>query len=1091
MKKNNCLIVSMLFWAWKRKLVFVMRLTFSICLLSVLQSFAISTFSQNSKLSIKQENISVESVIQLIQEQTDYHFMYSGLVVDVKRTVDLNIKKKSVPEILEVVFKNTDVTYKINGRLIALNTVRKNSSAFFQKQNVKISGQVSDSSGSPLPGVTVVIKGTTNGTVTNADGEYSISNIPDDAVLVFSFVGMRTMEVIIAGKTIVDVSMEEETIGIEEVVAVGYGTMKKIELTNAVSSIKSKDFVKGSITDAAQLIKGQVAGVNIVNPDANPTGTSQILLRGITTLASGTQPLVVIDGVPGSLKDVAPDDIESMDILKDGSGAAIYGTRGTNGVILITTKKVKGETPATIELNSYITTQSITKTLEFMDSEEYRELVKQGKPGAMDYGSNTNWVDEIFRTPISQTHNISMKGGNANTNYIMNVNYKALEGLMLRSDNNVLNAHIQANHIMFDGKLRINGSIMGYDQKYFSGGGGSSYRNALIYNPTDSPKDEDGNWTEHPEMNNYANPIAAIEETEGTTSITNFKPFGTITVYPFDGLTLKILGSRNIFNNTSGYSQSFNHLSSITNSRTGYAARNTIRSVDDLIELTVNYKKSFKDHNLSFLGGYSFQENQYEDYGMNNYDFPSDLYSYNNMSVGAARTQGKAGLNSYKRSSKLVSYFARGNYNFGDKYLIMASVRYEGSTKFGKDNKWGAFPAISAGWNIINESFMEDYNFFSALKIRGGIGLTGTAPSSSYQSLSRLSYGNKYLYNGEWTPVIYPGTNANPDLKWEKKEEINIGLEFGFFKDRISGAIDIYKRTTKDLLWNYSVSTPPFLYSSVLANAGVIQNKGIEVQINATPVQSSTLYWNTTVNFSTNNNKLVSLSNDQFKLENNYFYTGYTGEPIQSTTHIVEEGKAIGNFYGFKSIGLDDDGRWIIEGEDGNPKPIADQQPDDRKVLGNGLPNYYLNWNNTLNYKQFDVNVTMRGAFDYQILNMTKMFYSVPAGLTRGNVMKSTYDNIFGNGPISDYQEHQYVSYFIEDGGFWKIDNITLGYNINLKTKSVKSLRLYASGSNMFTFSDYSGIDPEVNSLGLNPGSDYRDRYPSTRTYTFGILAKF
>ncbi|MEL7587828.1 MAG: SusC/RagA family TonB-linked outer membrane protein [Prolixibacteraceae bacterium] len=1073
-----------------------MKLT-AIMVFGVLIQVNASVYSQ-TKLNLDLSDRSIESILQEIENQSEYFFLYNNEQIDVTQKISVDVANKSVDDVLEVILAGTGIKYLKKDRQIALYKEDINAIRIQPNQQFKsISGRVADSSGSPLPGVSVVVKNTNNGTITDVDGRYNLKNIPANAILIFSFIGMRTQEMEVTGKTEINVVLAEETIGIEEVVAIGYGTVKREELTNAVSSISADDFVKGSVKDAAQLIKGQLAGVNIVNPDANPTGTSQIVLRGVTTLASGTQPLVVIDGVPGSLTDVAPEDIETIDVLKDGSAAAIYGTRGTNGVILITTKKVKGETPATIEWNSYITTQTITKTIDFMNASEYRALVEKGKPGAIDHGANTDWVDQIFRTPISHNHNLSMRGGRSNTNYIVNINYKELQGLMLRSDNNVLNARIEANHTMFDGKLKLNGSIIGYDQKYFSGGDGYSwredvYRNALIYNPTDALTNESGKWTEHPEMNNYANPVSLIRETEGEIAITNFKPFGTISFHPISGLTLRALVSKDIYNKVAGYSESFDHINSIKEKRKGFASRGTTRTIDDLLELTSTYTKSFGAHNLNLLAGYSFQENMYEFYWMNNFDFPNDSYSYNNMSDGTALSEGKASMDSEKTSSKLVSYFARGNYSLGNRYMLMASLRYEGSSKFGKDHKWGAFPAVSLGWNMMNEQFMKDLlPSVNQIKIRAGFGITGTAPSSTYQSLSRLTYGNKILLNGAWIPVIYPSSNANPDLKWETKEEINLGLDFGIFEERVTGSIDVYKRTTKDLLWNYNVATPPYLYSSVLANAGSMENKGIEIQIKAIPIQTKQVNWTTKLNYSTNSNKLLSLSNEKFQLKSGYFYTGNTEEPIQTSTHRVEENKSIGNFYGFKSIDVDKDGFWIIEGRDGKPKPIAQQQPDDKKVLGNGLPKHYLSWDNTLVYKNFDLDITIRGAFSYQILNMTKMFYSVPISLTRGNVMRGTYDKVYGKMPLNDFQELQYVSYFIEDGDYWKIDNITVGYTFNIQRGPVKNLRLYVSGSNMFTITGYSGIDPEVNSLGLYPGLDQRDRYPSTRTFTFGASLKF
>jgi hypothetical protein len=358
-------------------------------------------------------------------------------------------------------------------------------------------------------------------------------------------------------------------------------------------------------------------------------------------------------------------------------------------------------------------------------------------------------------------------------------------------------------------------------------------------------------------------------------------------------------------------------------------------------------------------------------------------------------------------------------------------------------------------------------------------------------SLSRLTTGSKYYNNGQWLPVIKPQTNPNPNLRWETKEEINIGVDFGILKNRIGGAVDIYKRTTKDMLWNYNVPTPPYLYPTILANAGTMENKGIEAQLYFEPVKTKDLYWKSTINISSNKNTLISLSNDEFINKSGYFYTGYTGEPIQQNTHRIEEGGAIGNFWGYKSIDIDENGRWVIEGQDGQPKSIYDQQPDDKQVIGNGIPDIFASWNNIINYKNFDLGVTMRGAFGYDIINFTSMFFGMPVSLTRGNVLSNTFDNVYGKRPLNDQQDLQYISYFVEKGDFWKIDNVTFGYTHNVKNSFIQSLRVYASAGNLVTFTSYSGIDPEVNVLGLEPGIDYRDRYPSTRNYTLGVSFKF
>lgn len=959
-------------------------------------------------------------------------------------------------------------------------------------RQAKISGIVTDESGTPLPGVAIRIKGATNGSVTDASGKYNIS-IPDNsATLVFSFIGYTTQEVVAGNRTTLNIRLVAVETSLNAVVVVGYGTQKRERVTTAIASVKSENFVKGAVQDAAQLVRGKVAGLNVITPDANPTNTAQINLRGITTLTSGTSPLVLIDGVPGTLTTVAPEDIESIDVLKDGSAAAIYGTRGTNGVILITTRKVHGETPATVEVNSYVTTQKITKRLNFMNAEEYRQLVAQGKPGAFDYGATTNWLDEITRTPVSQVYNISLRGGSQNTSYIANLNYRNMEGLILRSDNKILYPRIEVTHRMFGGKLRLNANLSGYQQTFFAGTDGDSYRgdvyrNGLTYNPTDPVKDKNGNWTEHTDKTAYANPVSLLMETDGKNQNSNLRTLGTVTYTPVKGLDVMLLGSRDLYNSVRGYYETKRNYSTLRDGRNGYASRGTTRTEENLLELTANYQKQINEHDFTLLGGYSWRETNYQDYWMQNWDFPTDDFSYNNIGAGLALARGEAPERSYQSRNKLIGYFFRLNYSFQNKYLLMASFRREGSSKFGRNNKYGNFPAISAGWNIRNENFLKTSKVISALKLRGGFGITGTEPNDPYMSLNRLNFDTYTLINGEWIQVVNPATNANPDLRWEKKEETNIGVDYGLWNNRITGSLDLYRRVTRDLLMDYSVPTPPYLYNTIRANAASMENKGIEFQVNFAAIDRKTLKWTTSLNYSTNRNKLLSLSDKNFQLAAGYFDAGTTEEPIQQPIARIQIGQPIGNFWGFKSVDIDKNGYWIIEGKDGKPKPIADQQADDKQILGNGLPKHYLNFNNSISYKNFDLNITMRGAFGFQILNTPRMFYAAPVMLTRGNLLKSAYDNIYGKRPLADDQSLNYVSYYIEQGDYWKIDNITIGYNVPLKNTTVKALRVYTSGSNLATFTKYSGVDPEIGVTGLTPGLDDRNRYPATTTFTLGV----
>jgi TonB-linked SusC/RagA family outer membrane protein len=956
---------------------------------------------------------------------------------------------------------------------------------------------IEKSTNEAIPGASVQIQGTTVGTVTDLDGQFTLNVATEDPVLVVSFIGFATQEIPVGNRSNFTVYLESELSNLQEVVVVGYGTQKRERITTAVETVGSEEFVKGAVNDAGQLLRGKVAGLNVITPDGNPTATSQINLRGITTLMASSAPLVLINGVPGALNTVAPEDIESISVLKDGSAAAIYGTRGTNGVILITTKQVTGDMPATVELNTYFTTQKMTKKLDFMDAGQYRELVAQGKPGAMDYGHETNWLDQVTQNPLSQVYNVSVKGGNRNTNYIASINYRDVDGIIKKSNNKMLYPRLEVNHSMFDERVKLNANISGYEQKFFSGSDGGSYRgdvyrNGLTYNPTDRLRNDEGGWIERPEKTDYMNPVALLEETVGMNQNSNLRTYGTLTVYPTDDITFSVLGSRDILNSVRGYYETKNHYSTVRNGRNGYASRGTSKSQEDLLEATLQYDKTFSNnHDFNALAGYSWRENRYENYWMQNWDFPTDDFSYNNIGAGLAMRRGEAPINSSQQLSKLVGYFFRVNYSYQDKYLLMASIRHEGSSKFGTDHKWGSFPAISAGWNIKNEAFLQNNATLSSLKLRAGFGVTGTEPTNPYMSLNRLNF-NTYTYmNGAWIQVVNPSSNANPALRWEKKEELNIGLDFGLFDERVSGAVDVYQRTTKDLLMDYPVPTPPYLFNTITANAASMENKGIEAQVNFDAVRTKDFSWTTSVLFSANQNKLLSLSDKNFQLASGYFDAGETGEPIQQRTHRVQVGQPIGNYYGFKSVDIDDNGYWIIEGKNGEIKPIADQQADDKQILGNGLPKSYLSWNNTLAYKNFDLNITMRGAFGFQILNMNEMFYNAPVMLTRGNLLATAYDNVYGKRPLADDQSLQYVSYYLEQGDYWKVDNVTLGYNLELNNKYLKHLRLYASGNNLLILTKYNGIDPEVNIGGLAPGIDDKNRYPSTTSYTVGAFFTF
>ena len=952
----------------------------------------------------------------------------------------------------------------------------------------QVTGTVTDAeTGEALPGVSVLVQGTDSGAATGLDGSFTLTAPSGDATLVITYIGYERQEVPIDGRSEINVEMVSAAILGQDVVVVGYGTQRVEDLTSSISSVSSDEFVQGSSRSAAELIQGQTAGLIVTTSSGNPRSRGQISLRGITTLNASTSPLILVDGVPGSLDTVAPEDIESIDILKDGSAAAIYGSRGQNGVILIQTRRgARGQVP-TIQYSGYVNTQTVYNRPEMLTGDDYRRLIDEGV-NFQDYGANTDWQDEIMQTPYGQTHNLTLMGGSDNTSYTASLNYKQWEGIFITSDDNELTGRINIRHSMYDDMLTADVNLLSRKRTFDDSFGNYDYRQALIRNPTDIVRDPvDGSWVERDGFN-YDNPVSRIRETSSDVEQRELRLNGTLTLDPTENISLSLLGSTTLYNDQRGFARSFNHTATVMGGENGFGSRNFDSSTENLLEFTANYQDVVGAHDYGLLAGYSWQETTYEGFGASNYRFPTDLFSYNNIGIGNALSDGEAGMGSYKNDYRLIGFFSRVNYIFDRRYLFMASVRYEGNSRFGDNHKWGMFPAVSAGWRISEESFMDSFDFLNDLKVRAGFGITGVAPGQSYLSLTSYSYGGRMLVDGNWVQGISPARNPNPDLRWEQKEEINVGVDFTMFNDRLSGTYDIYQRDTKDMLWNYSVPVPPYLFGSILANVGHIRNYGMEASLKYTAAQTENFLWNTSVNYSTNSNRLVSLSDDLFETSDDFFYAGYTGEPIQQSTHRVDIGGPIGNFYGWDSVDITPEGEWIIQNAEGELMPISDAGLGDRTVLGNGIPDHFLSWNNNFRYQNFDLNVTMRGAFGHQILNFQRLYYENPR-VIQYNMLNTAFDEVFGKAQLN--QDLAYVSYYIEDGDYWKLDNVTLGYTIDLTRFAINNARVYVSGRNLYTLTGYKGMDPEVSFSGTDPGSDQRDKFPTTRTFTLGVNLTF
>ena len=961
----------------------------------------------------------------------------------------------------------------------------------------KVTGKVKDSSGEPVIGASVVVKGNnTMGTITDFDGNFML-DVPTKSVLVISYIGYVTQEVSTAGKKSLEIILKEDTKTLDEVVVIGYGTQRKGDVTSSVASVKADNFVKGAVKDVGQLIQGKVAGLAITNPNGDPTGSTQIRLRGTNTIGgANTAPLVLIDGIPGELGTVAPEDVESVDVLKDGSAAAIYGTRGTNGVILITTKQAKGVDINQVEYNGYVSTSLIAKKLDMLNADEFRTLYPD-----QDHGADTDWIDEISRTPISHVHNLSLMGGNSKTNYIANLNYASRQGIMKKSDFESFQGRIEVTHRMFDDKLKLKFGLFGKKNQMESTTSGGSFRGwvygqATRRNPTDPVRNEDGTWNENVSKFEYENPLALLYEAEGNVKKTQLRYNGNIVYNPIKDLTLSAVFSYIRDNMNRGYGETLSHISALRDGLAGWSSVGAYTKMEKLMELTAQYNKEIGAHKFSVLGGYSYNETDFEELWIDNYGFQDDYFGgWHNIGIGSALKDGKANIGSKKTPTNLIGFFGRATYSFKNRYLLMGALRYEGASQlWGTDNAWGLFPSVSVGWRITEEAFMKNQKIFDDLKLRVGYGVTGSQPKDPFLGVAMLKYGSYAFVNGNWIQTIVPASNPNPDLKWEEKKETNIGLDFVSWGGRLSGSIDYYNRDVDGLIYEYGVPTPPNLYNKTMANGGTMRNRGVEVLVTVVPVQNKDFEWSTTGTFSLNSNKLISLSGSIFKSDYDYFNTGtveYSGQVADS--HRVQVGESIGNFYGFKVVDVDSEGRWIYEDRNGELVNYKDftHAPEDKHVIGNGLPKWYAGWNNTLRYKNFDLNVTMRGAFGFQIINGGRMNYENVKNSRFENRLKSVNDLVFGKHTLSPEVEPEFNSYYVEDGGYWKIDNITLGYSFGQVGKYIKSLRIYGSVLNALTITGYKGIDPEVSTDGLTPGYDTRDRYPSVRSFTFGVNVKF
>lgn len=955
-------------------------------------------------------------------------------------------------------------------------------------QNDSVRGVVSDAAnGEPIPGVVVMVQGSDNGVSTDLDGRYVLSlKGRKNPVIVFRSIGYTTQEIAVNGRPDIDVSLSADIEFLDEVVVIGYGTLDKKELTSAISHVSSKEFLATAGADPTMMIQGKVAGVSIENTGAaDPNNNASIQIRGISSRNAGLGPLIVIDGIPGgNMDNINSNDIESIDILKDGAASAIYGTRGSNGVVLINTKK--GAKDGAFHTSYEVVTGAnvMVKDLEMLSAQEFREK-KVATGSAEDFGGNVDWLKEVSRVGLSHQHTLTLSGGNMDNNFRVSADYRKANGIDRRSEREEYGARAGFNHNSKNGLFTFMVNLAPRLVRSKSADW-NVFHYAIEANPTSPIYDPQDPSRYFSFLGQRAdkNPVEIIntEMNDHEYKLLDWDASARLNILP--GLSTQVTYSDQYIGSVGGY------FIPSTNNKTNRseASRSYDQTEKHAIEWVTNFQKSFGDHNLKAMAGYSWQTIMYSGFSASNKDFTNDGTTYDALSQGEwVMEEGHDGTSSYRNDSKLIAFFGRVNYDYKGKYLFTASLRYEGSSKFGINNKWGYFPAVSAGWRISQEDFMKGCsNWLNDLKLRADFGVTGNQDFASYQSLSTMTGYGQYYYQGKWFTVWGASKNVNPDLRWEKGINWNVGLDFTVLNNRFSGSVNYFNRTQQDLLGDYNVSIPPYLFSTTFANVGTMKNSGVEIELRGTVIDRKDLTYNVTLVGSTMDNRFVSFSNSEYKGQK-FYYVAPTEDPFPfHYLQRIEEGERIGNFHMWKFAGFNASGEWIIYDKNGDYKIGMDATDEDMYSVGNGLPKFTASWSNYLRYKNFDLNVYFRGAFGFDIFNIHEFYYGIP-GMT-SNVMKLAYTK---NAGISE--NPLVCDYYLEKGDYVKLDLLTLGYTFNFNGKYVDSLRLSVTGKNLLTFTSFSGVDPSNYSTnGLTPGATgSRNYYPTCRQFLAGLQLNF
>ena len=953
---------------------------------------------------------------------------------------------------------------------------------------ITVKGTVVDEQGEPLIGATVMVKGSSQGTATDLDGNYTLINVNAKATLAFSYVGYNSVEEAVNNRTVINVTMSENSTQLGEVVVVGYGSLEKKEVSSSIVQINRDEFQQGGMNNAMEMLTGKVAGLNVATTaGANPNGSSDIQVRGASSISASNGPLIVIDGIAGGdIRNLASQDIESMTVLKDAASAAIYGTRGANGVILITTRRGTGtEGVTSVTYDSYFSMNFARNKPDVLSADEFRRSRRSN-----DYGYSTDWYDEITRDygyDINQY--LALDGTTRNGSYNASINYKNARGLDIVSKREEYGARLSVQQRAVNNHLTFTIGLNGRKVKETWGNDGM-FDTALTLNPTMPVFNEDGSYFQPTTATGIRNPVSELKLNDSQGNRT----------YLLGNADIKYdiwHNSNHSISTQLSYSLHYNDLKSdyYTPSTAGesfwngYKGRASItyqKWWTNRVEWLANYSWVNDANQAKLMVGYNWERSMWEQMFEENSDFTFDNSLWHGIGSGSYLKDGMANMYAGKSESTLIGFFGRINWNWKNLLMAAASIRYEGSTKFGKDHKWGAFPSASIAWEIANMEFMHPYtDIVQSLKPRFSYGVTGRSDFDAYKSIATYSPNGSYLFDGSWVNGYAPSSNPNPNLGWEKLTSVNVGVDFVLW-NRVRGSVEYFDRRSNDLLYNYTAPQPPYVYPTILVNVGTTKNTGVEVAVDADVFTGTPVTWTTGVNYSYGTTKLTKLSNDIYQAA----YLDLYQKPGVGTSEYffrVEEGGQIAQFFGYKTAGVDENGTLLIYNADDEVIPVTQGNPDDKRNIGNGAPRHFLSWNNTVRYGNWDLGVQFSGAFDYKIFNMRRYGMGLE-GCGSDNVLRSAYldEAAFASGGvISDY--------FLENGDYFKLQNVTLGYTFPFKgNKIIDSLRLYLAAKNLFTITSHKGNDPStVPSTGITPGIDSNSAYPYATSVTFGVTFRF